>query len=353
MILFNNYDNFIMVKVMKKEKISTIILIILTIGIFYVLVKDNYRDIFYSIINANYFYLLIAVIFYVLYTVLQAIPFYTFTKMNKYNLKFSFFIYLVAVTNFFNGITPLATGGQPLQVYELHKNKVSVVNSTNIVIENYIIFQFSIVLFGIISLIINNIFHLFAVNSILTNLTIIGFILNLSIFIFVLLVAFNKTLILNIINIIIKFLSKIKLVKNEKKHIKKWTKNCEEFNENFKLLFKNKKILLLNTLVFIVAFFFYFSIPLFIIYSLKITSNINLITTILLSSYIFLASSYLPIPGASGGIEYAFIEYFKNYIIGFKLKSLLLVWRFITYYLPVIVGGILFNLKRIKNKRII
>lgn len=336
---------------MNKKIVSAIILIILTIGVFYYLIKDNFQNIFNSIVHANVLFLFLALFLYIIYTILQAVPFYNFSKMHNYNVKFSFYIYLIVATNFFNGITPLATGGQPLQVYAMHKKKISTVDATNIVIENFIIFQFSAVVFGFISLIINSIFHLLNADSILNNLTIIGFILNFLLLIFVIAVSFNKLFIQNIINFFIKVFSRLKLIKDVNKSKEKWQKTCNEFYDNFQILIKNKSMLIKNILILLIAFFFYYSIPLAIIYALGIQTNINLVITIIISSYVFLASSYLPIPGATGGMEYAFLGYFKNYIAGYKLNSLLLIWRFITYYLPLIIGGIAFNINSIKSKK--
>ena len=334
---------------MNKKIIGSIILVILTIVVFYFLVKDNYQEIFNSIINSNIYFLLLGFLLYIAYTILQAVPFYLFTKTHQHNINFSFFIYLIVATNFFNGITPLATGGQPLQVYELHKKKISTLDSTNIVIENFIIFQFSIVLFGIIALFINTFFDLFVVSKVLLNLTIIGFILNVILLLFILLVAFKKDFVEGIIIFIINLLYKLKLVKNKTKQEEKWKKTCTEFYDNFQILFKKKGILLISTIALTIGLLAYYSIPLTIIHALGITANINLITTIVISSYVFLASSYLPIPGSTGGVEYAFIGYFSNYVFNYKVYSLLLVWRFITYYLPMIIGGIVFNIKSIKK----
>lgn len=334
---------------MNKKKLSAFILIILTIIVFYYLIKDNYKEIFASIANANYWWLLLGLILYSIYLLVQSIPFYEFTKMHKHNVSLKFYIYLSVVTNFFNGITPMATGGQPLQIYEMHKKGISVVNATNIVLENFIVFQFTAVFLGMIALVANCIFHLFEVNPLLENMTIIGFVLNTLLLLFVIVASFSKTFIQKIITFILKLLNKIKIVKDIDKQKEKWNKTCLEFYENFQILLKHKKLLFKNILMYIISFLAYFSVPICIINALGIDTNVNLIMTIIMSSYIFLASSYLPIPGATGGMEYAFLGYFGNFITGFKLNSLLLIWRFITYYLPLIVGGITFNIHSIKN----
>ena len=53
--------------------------------------------------------------------------------------------------------------------------------------------------------------------------------------------------------------------------------------------------------------------------------------------------SFIPIPGASGGIEYGFSQFFQPFITGSQMAVVLLIWRFITYYLGMIVGAICFN----------
>jgi uncharacterized membrane protein YbhN (UPF0104 family) len=58
-----------------------------------------------------------------------------------------------------------------------------------------------------------------------------------------------------------------------------------------------------------------------------------------------LIGAFVPIPGGSGGIEYAFVAFFGFYITGSTLMAMLLIWRFITYYLSLLIGGlvIIFN----------
>ena len=57
-------------------------------------------------------------------------------------------------------------------------------------------------------------------------------------------------------------------------------------------------------------------------------------------------AAFVPIPGASGGIEYGFIKFFGNFMPVVILNSLLITWRFITYYLGMILGGFLFSTEK-------
>ena len=88
-----------------------------------------------------------------------------------------------------------------------------------------------------------------------------------------------------------------------------------------------------------VALAVFYAIPLFIIYGMG-NFDINVIETIAASAYVLIIGSFVPIPGGSGGIEYGFIQFFGNFIQGSVLSASLLVWRFITYYLGMILGAI-------------
>jgi hypothetical protein len=59
-----------------------------------------------------------------------------------------------------------------------------------------------------------------------------------------------------------------------------------------------------------------------------------------------LIGAFVPIPGGSGGIEFAFASFFGFYITGSTLMAMLLIWRFITYYLSILAGGLVLIFNR-------
>ena len=59
-----------------------------------------------------------------------------------------------------------------------------------------------------------------------------------------------------------------------------------------------------------------------------------------------LIGSFIPIPGATGGIEYAFTQFYGVFILGANLTLVMLLWRFLTYYVGVTIGGILLNIRK-------
>ena len=80
-------------------------------------------------------------------------------------------------------------------------------------------------------------------------------------------------------------------------------------------------------------------IPLFIYLSLD-NNEMTVVNSLVLSGYTFLIGSFVPIPGGSGGLEYAYTKFFGIFYSGGLLSASMLLWRLITYYLGIIIGGI-------------
>jgi len=112
------------------------------------------------------------------------------------------------------------------------------------------------------------------------------------------------------------------------------------------VLKKNPKVLVYGTALQIIQLLFLYSVPFFLAKSIVTDLNLTYINSVVSSTYVNLIGSYIIVPGASGGIEYGFVKLFSNFFKEPFILSVTILWRFVTYYLPVILGGILFNIKK-------
>ena len=334
---------------MKNVKRNSLIILFITICILIYILKDDYKTIIETLLQANIWFILITVIVYLIHFTLDQRAIYILAKQYKDNVSYKFILHLGIFTKFFNGITPLASGGQPMQVYELHKKGFTVNEGTNIVIQNYIVFQIALVFIGIMSLILNKTMHLFQELPLLKELTVIGFVINIIILFVLFLISFSKNFNRRIINFFINIASFFNKKINKEEKINKWNEFCDGYYKNAQVLLKNKGTFVKATLLQFVSLLMFYAIPFPLIYALGIETNISLIVTIAASSYIYIMGCYVPIPGATGGMEYGFFGFFGNFITGSGLTSLLILWRFITYYVPTIIGGIVFSTSPLKN----
>ena len=57
-------------------------------------------------------------------------------------------------------------------------------------------------------------------------------------------------------------------------------------------------------------------------------------------------TAFVPIPGASGGSEGVYFMLFSPILGTIGTPTTMLIWRFITYYLGLIVGGLVFAVNK-------
>lgn len=332
---------------MKKKFINVILIIIFTLIVLYFSLKDNYDEIIELLLNSDIRWLFIGYLFVLSYTFLKSIVTNNIiNKFKKFNLKKTFNLQLM--TFFFNAITPFSTGGQPFQVYVLKKNKLSLSDGTNVIIQESIIHQIALIIVGILAIIINYLFDIYHLEGIIFIFLVLGFGLNILIIFLLFLISHSNKIDKLITKYIVKLLTFLKVIKN-KQILNKLHNTIDNFNYNSKILLKNKKRFIKLILINCIALLCLYIVPLTILFSYNNYISFDGIIAITLVSFISIISSYVPLPGGIGGQEYLFILMFGLYVNQPLLSSLMIMWRFITYYLPMIVGAVIFN---IKNKEI-
>jgi len=138
---------------MKHTKRNSAIILLITIVVLCYILKDDYETIISTLKQANLLWFIVTIVLYVIYFIFDQLSLHNIIKQYNKEFKFQFSMYLGIITKFFNGITPLATGGQPMEVYEMHKKGVEYKSGANIVIQNYIVFQIALVFWAIVSII--------------------------------------------------------------------------------------------------------------------------------------------------------------------------------------------------------
>lgn len=331
-----------------KKKLNIFILILITLLVLFFSLKDNFDEIVKTIFTMNIWFFLVAILFLILFWIFRTYPMYSFCKKINKDFKFLSALQLTLRTQFFNAVTPFATGGQPYQIYYLKHAGLNYAESTSVVLENFIVYQIALVILGLIALISNYVFHLFNKVELLGHLITLGFIINTLIIVVMFVIAFSKKLNKFLINIGITVLTKLRIVKDKEKKLQEWEENIIKFNQSAKVLLKDKGNFISNILYNFIALSCLYLIPLFVLYSMGNFHAFNSGIAIVTSAYVMIIGSFVPIPGGTGGLEYGFVQFYGNFITGSSLSALMLVWRFITYYFGLIVGAIALNIKKVK-----
>lgn len=336
---------------MKKYKLNILILILVSIIIMYLIMKDNFYDIVNYLFNSDLKYLFLGLLLMVLNVLFQSFSIRLYLREIKKDYKFKDSFILMSSALFFNAITPFSSGGQPFQMYLLKKQGIKVTESGNALLQNFISYQLALILLGTASVILNKFFHIIPNTGLLRNIVMIGYIINVVILLLLLFLGKAKNINTKVFNKIFNFIFSFKFIRN-REHLREVASNkIDEFYSSSKY-FKNNKLIFLKSILYNMAsLIFLYIVPLFVFYSIHEFNTLRLLDSIVCSSYTFFIGSFVPIPGGTGGLEYAFLEFFRGFTTNTLLSVSMILWRFITYYLSMILGALslLFVKKKVKQ----
>lgn len=327
---------------MKNLKKNTFILLIITLIVLFIVLKDDMDNIIETLQTMDYKFVLIAILFFFFYIIIRAYvnylvvgekKKYTFLESIKHNV----------IVQFFNGITPFSTGGQPMEVYMLTEHDIKVSKATNVTIQNFIFYQVALVIYGILAVSYNAVFHIFPKIPFLRHLVLLGFLINTLVIVVLAILTFSDKWTKKLVHLILKIAKKLGLLKKHKDLREKLDKVIEEFQTSSRKLLEDKRFFIRGVALNFIALTCLYIIPLFLVLGLN-SNCLNVMDSITASAYTLIVGSFVPIPGASGGIEYSFTQFFGNFIDIKMISAVLLIWRFITYYLGLILGAIVFNI---------
>ena len=300
---------------------------------------------------------------YVVYMFSQTIMFRALIKdlTGKSNWGLS---YNIGITGkYYDNVTPFAVGGQPMQIIELAKTGISPGVSTSIPLIKMIINSMTSAVLGLF-------FFIFGISRIMpTNslyaflfvvfeiLGIIGLVITLFGAILMIMLSTGTLFTRSLIAWLVKVGYKLKLVKNYRATLKKWLDQVSEYKASMTYLKKNKKLLFRMILYSCLESLSYACISFFVVMAFMtpgflVTNQISIwfvLFTCVVKYYICsMAGTYIPLPGATGLMEIAFIALYGEFV-GDAIVWALLSWRIISYYLILLHGFVNELSKIIKN----
>lgn len=317
----------------------------------YLTLKDDFNTTINYLSNVNPLWITFAICLMIIYLLFQSLSLFAFLKEIKSDFKFKDTLILTISAQFFNAITPFSSGGQPFQMYLLKRQGIKLTDSGNALLQNFFIYQLSLILIGTFSIIMNSLFDIIPRDNLLRKIVIIGYIINVFVLALLLFLSRAKRANKEIFNKISKFIFGFKFIKNGNIIKENISRKIDDFY-NSSVYFKNNfKILIRGVLYNILSLLCLYAIPFFIFLSIGEFDSIGIFESIVCSGYTFLIGSFVPIPGGTGGLEYGFVQFFQNFTVGATLSACMILWRFVTYYLEIIIGALslLFYKKEIKK----
>lgn len=248
------------------------------------------------------------------------------------------------VGQYYANITPFASGGQPAQLFVLQKYKVQPSEGTVVLVAKFLVFQITVTCYALTFFVLRHAnIPVFALPFVTAGLLINGlglFVISLG--------AFKPELLMRCIAVVIRNLR----FSDEKSEaiINRINRFVAEYKNGMIKLSKEKKQTLGLFIMSIIQLTVFFSIPYMLSQAVGIT-GITYVEMLSLQSILYMAVSFIPIPGTVGVSEFGFITLLGHVMSNNLASILMLLWRFVSYYFSLIFCGLFTLMTTIFKKR--
>ena len=252
----------------------------------------------------------------------------------------------VLLGKYYDNITPAAIGGQPFQIYYMHKNgRMPSGLATTIPVIGMVSGQIGFLIIAVLCFLFGS---LSINNAALIGTACFGLLFFAFWPVLIMIATFLPKGAKELITLIVKGLAKIRLVKNKKKTIEKVEYEVDEYAKSVRKILKTKG-LFLKTIGLSVAFNSLVAmIPFFVLTAFggEVDFLPCFVTTVAVTSAVY----FVPTPGNAGAAEGTFYVVFSALSQGYVFWAML-VWRFFSYYIYIIMGPIIYFRMHLEKKR--
>ncbi|PNR93128.1 hypothetical protein HWHPT5561_04900 [Petrotoga sp. HWH.PT.55.6.1] len=336
---------------LSRKKIIVNLIVVLIIGLVINIVISffaDFQETFATLKTINLLFVVKVFVVFSMAYLIDLIRLYIVTLSFHKKIKFKDALYNTISYYFMSNITPMASGGQPYQIYHLTKLGIESTLATNIVLSRLVenlLFSSAVIL-----IFIRRVMNILSRIGTGKYILIIGIIAALGFSALLILLFLNPKLIYKLFN----FLLKIFPLKNKSKfeqRLQKLENWLEELKLSIKTLWIEKAHIV--TIDFILGGFivFFHSLGLHITLSSITSGSYSILEVFILFIIMNFVVYYIPTPGSSGGVEALYGIVLASFMPGRFVSTTVLLWRFATYYLQIAFEGVILLMTRTKEKR--
>lgn len=299
-----------------------------------------------TIKQANVYYLLLGIGCIFIYWFLEAFMLLKLMHRENSEEKIHFAWTVMMVGQYYSLITPSATGGQPLQLYEMSKKNYGFGSGTAVLVQKYALYQVAVTFLAIIATV-------FSITTLHQSLDAakwligIGLVVNIAGVVLIFILAFSPKAARIIMMGCVRLLLKIHILKNAEKYYEKVDHFIKEYRLAIEALKSHKMETLRLFLISMIQISVLYSINYWVYRSLGLDET-NAITIISLQAILYVAVAFVPTPGASGGAEAGFLLLFGPIYGPGNTAVAMILWRFINFYFVILFGGIYLSVHSIR-----
>ncbi len=333
------------------KKILSFLFIVLSVtAVFFIAFSnEDLTNAWDAIRQMNLGWLACILLCWLIYTVADGMNYWFYLKGQGFRISIGRAVNVALIGFYYCNITPGAAGGQPMQVNSLRKAGIPVGYGTMAVTVRFITNQTMTSVIAALLYFLNRDFVHRQLEGAVW-FVMIGWLINFAAVPLVLLAAFKRNWVQKLAEWLISCLKRLRLVRNREAAVSKVTEVLDTYHSALLDLMHQPIQILLQFLCSAIGMTALFSTTVFVYFAFgqRGTPWYHILT---ISSLLFVSASYTPLPGASGAQEGGFLLYFRDIFRDGTIGLALLIWRFFTYYLYLIVGVFTILLEKIILRR--
>jgi uncharacterized protein (TIRG00374 family) len=320
----------------KSQKINLIICAVAFVAMILYMYFADGKGVLAALRMISWPFLLLAMGCMAMYWLMEALSLHALLRKVHKSMKFRETMSVTVIGQYYNAVTPFATGGQPFQAYYIMRYGGSFSSGVTALLSRFIVYQFMLTIYCFALFMIRLTYVMDKFGTLELVLLIAGIALTLGVTVGLLILALWGSFAAKIADLSIRLLHKLHIVKNLEGRRAYIAEEMSSYRKNFAFL-RTQPLLLLRTCLYtLIQLTAYFAVTATIYYGFGLQGT-DLITILACQSFVMMISSVFPQPGAVGAAEGSYGIIFGP-IFGTFTTFTMFIWRILTFYLPIAIG---------------
>ncbi len=247
---------------------------------------------------------------------------------------------ITVVGSFMAGVTPFDTGGEPLKIYFLHKEGLSIGASTAAVTLgafSHATSRFLLWLLAPVVMLLTG--SSWEVPSVIRTTLVIGILVYLFFMALMIAVIFWPEWVEVFASKLfeIRWVKKLVPQSSIDSILEQIRTSAYEFRDGIKKVRLSGSHAIFAMLLSVAYWLIVIAVPALIVRSMA--PQVSFTQVFFVAMAVYLVMAYVPTPGSSGGAEVGSAYFFASILPSKMVGAFVVVWRFVTYYFTMLVGG--------------
>lgn len=342
---------------MKKGIVKKLLLVLFPLAVFaaFALFDPEVQNIGDALARINPWWLVAALGSIIVYYLFDTFMYMLACKYMHAPQKFGESILTTMLGFFYSALTPFASGGQPLQILQMRRRGIKVGIATSVIMVKFIAWQLVITVLGAIGFLFVSTHMQVHNNVTMLVMYCFGFLCYLATVILAVLVLLKPDWIYRVGQRVLGFLARRRILKRSQtitRANETWTRTFGDMKGAIRFMLTHKVGMLLIFLVCFVEAVAYMSVTYFIYRGFGL-NDYSYLFLLMLSSFLHIAVSFIPLPGASVGSEGGFYIVFSPLFAAAPGSMLpaMGAWRLFTYYSALVFGVVAVIVDGVRNPK--